>query len=351
MRPERFVWIHPFSARSLPIPAAILLALMAVALGSARAATSAPQFSAGPAYNSDSFIKELGRLKAGLESARNSTGALRSYGENLPETWTVETGGRRYEVPTDLLRSRLVKAERQPELRGQQVNLSRDYLDALAAETASLSEQPATRTDSARAKLDAILSRPEYSRTRQPSWWDRICERINEMLFNALERILKRVGGQASLGHILLWIGVCAAAIFIAYFLFRHWFRASRGEEMALQAAAMPVKSWQEWVFAARDAAGRGDYRMAVHCAYWAGIARLQDLGALAPDRAKTPREYLRALEKSKWIVPESVATRQQALALLTSRLEKIWYGYQIATEADFRDSLAQLETLGCHLP
>jgi hypothetical protein len=104
-------------------------------------------------------------------------------------------------------------------------------------------------------------------------------------------------------------------------------------------------------VFAARDAAGRGDYRMAVHCAYWAGIARLQDLGALAPDRAKTPREYLRALEKSKWIVPESVATRQQALALLTSRLEKIWYGYQIATEADFRDSLAQLETLGCHLP
>ena len=41
---------------------------------------------------------------------------------------------------------------------------------------------------------------------------------------------------------------------------------------------------------------------------------------------------------------------RHQALAMLTTRLEKIWYGYQVASEADFRDSLTQLETLGCHL-
>jgi hypothetical protein len=120
---------------------------------------------------------------------------------------------------------------------------------------------------------------------------------------------------------------------------------------MDLQAAAVPALSWQEWIFGAREAAGRGDYRIAVHCAYWAGIARLQDLGALSPDRAKTPREYLIALTKSKLVLPETLATRQQALTLLTSRLEKIWYGYQTATEADFRDSLTQLETLGCHLP
>jgi hypothetical protein len=120
---------------------------------------------------------------------------------------------------------------------------------------------------------------------------------------------------------------------------------------MALQAATVPSRSWQEWVFAAREAAGRGDYRMAIHCAYWAGIARLQDLGALAPDRAKTPREYLRALAKSKLVLPETAATRLQALSMLTSRLERIWYGYHIATETDFRDSLTQLETLGCRLP
>jgi hypothetical protein len=199
--------------------------------------------------------------------------------------------------------------------------------------------------------LNAILSRPEYAHAMQESWWGKIRSRINEMLGDALMRIFSSVGSQKSLGYILLWIAVCAAAVFIAYTIFRRWIRAAKGAEMALQSMAVPLRSWQEWVFAAREAAARADYRMAIHCAYWAGIARLQELGALSPDRAKTPREYLAALAKSKIILPETLATRQTALHTLTSRLEKIWYGYQIATEADVRDSLTQLETLGCRLP
>jgi hypothetical protein len=351
MRPERPDGINPLSARGLQVFAAILLALFVFQGGAARAADSPPQSSLSPAYDTQTFIKELERLRAGLESARKSTETLRSYRESLPETWAVDAAGRHYDVPTDLLVSRIVKAERQPELRGQQLDQARDYLDALAAETASLSGQPPPRTDSARAKLDAILARSEYAHTRQESWWEKLRARISEIFLDALDRILRRVGGQASLGYVLLWIGICATAILIAYWIFRRWFRAASVEEMALQASAVPMRSWQEWIFAAREAAGRADYRMAIHCAYWAGIARLQDLGALAPDRAKTPREYLHALTKSKLILPETLATRQQALTGLTSRLEKIWYGYQIATEADFRDSLTQLETLGCHLP
>lgn len=351
MRPERFDWFSSLSARNPGVLAAIVFALITMPVGAARATQYAPQSSAGPIYDSESFVKELERLKAGLERARKTTEALRSYRESLPEAWAVETGGRHYDVPTDLLVSRLVLAEKQPELRGQQIDQARDYLDALAAETASLSGQTPPDTDSARAKLNAILSRSEYAHARQQSWWDKLRARIDEILYNALVRIFRRAGGQASLGYALLWIGVCAAAVLIAYWIVRRWFRMARGVEMALQSAAVPSRSWQEWIFAAREEAGRGDYRMAIHCSYWAGIARLQDLGALSPDRAKTPREYLRALTKAKLVMPETLATRQQALALLTSRLEKIWYGYQIATEADFRDSLTQLETLGCHLP
>jgi Domain of unknown function (DUF4129) len=351
MRPERFDSANSLSARALRAFSALLFAFILIQAGVARAAQSAQQSSAGPIYDWQSFIMELDRLNSGLETARKSPESLRAYHESLPKTWAVDAGGRRYDVPSDLLVSRLVKAERQPELRGQQLDQARDYLGALAAETALLSTQPPPSSDPARAKLDAILARPEYAHTRRESWWDKLRARINEILLNALERILRGVGGQASLGYVLLWIGICAAAVLIAYWIFRRWFRAARGEEMALQASAVPSRSWQEWVFAAREAAGRRDYRVAIHCAYWAGIARLQDLGALAPDRAKTPREYLRALAKSKLILPEALATRQQALSLLTSRLEKIWYGYHIATEADFRDSLTQLETLGCHLP
>jgi len=221
----------------------------------------------------------------------------------------------------------------------------------LAAETASLSRHFPAPTDSARAKLNRILARSEYARTREPSWWDKIRARIYEILFNALDRILSKVRGQKSLGYILLWIAVSAAAVLIAYLIFRRWFRRARGEELALQAAAAPLRSWQEWVFDAREAASGGDYRMAIHCAYWAGITRLQDLGALTPDRSKTPREYLRALDKAKLILSEPRSSRQQALSMLALRLEKVWYGYQSATEADFHDSLTQLETLGCHLP
>jgi uncharacterized protein DUF4129 len=351
MRPEPLDAANSDSARSFRVLAAILLALIIFHVEAARAARPAPQSSAGPIYDAQSFLKELGRLKAGLQNARKSTESLHAFREGLPETWAVDAGGRHYDVPTDPLVSRLIKAEKQPELRGQQLDHARDYLDALAAETSSLSGQPPPRMDSARAKLDAILARPEYANARQESWWEKLRARISEILFNALARVLRGVGGQASLGYVLLWIGVCAAAILIAYWIFGRWFRAAKVEEMALQAAAVPSRSWQEWIFAAREAAGRGDYRMAVHCAYWAGIARLQDLGALAPDRAKTPREYLRSLTRSKLILPETLATTHQALSLLTSRLEKIWYGYHAATEADFRDSLTQLETLGCHLP
>ena len=351
MRPERLDRVNSLSKRGLRALAAILFAIIVIQAGTAREKESSPQSLTSPIYNSQSFMQELNRLRTGLESARRSTETLRSYRESLPKAWSVEAGGRHYDVPTDLLVSRLVKAEKQPELRGQQIDQAREYLDALAAETGSLSGQPPPRSDSARAKLDAILARPEYAHTRRESWWEELRARINEILYSALVRILGRVGGQASLGYVLLWIGICAAAVLIAYWIFRRWFRTARGVEMALQAVAVPLRSWQEWVFAAREAAGRADYRMAIHCAYWAGIARLQDLGALAPDRAKTPREYLRALTKAKLVVPETLATRQQALYLLTSRLEKIWYGYQIATEADFHDSLTQLEILGCHLP
>ena len=300
-------------------------------------------------------MKELERLDEQLDKQLDGAGKspeiLHSFRESLPKSWVVDAGGRRYNVPTDLLVSRLAQAEGQPALRGEQMDQARIYLRALAEETALLSIQPPAPAESARAKLNAILARSEYRRTREESWWEKVRARISEILLDNLERIFRRVGGQVYLGNVLLWIGISVAAVFIAYWIFRRWFRTARMQEMALQAAAVRLRTWQEWLFTAREAAGHADYRMAIHCAYWAGIMRLQDVGALSPDRAKTPREYLRALTKSKLVLPETLATRQQALSLLTSRLEKTWYGYQTATEADFRDSLIQLETLGCRQP
>lgn len=340
-----------FFQKALRLVAALSLALIILPCAIPQTAEAAQHSVDAPTYDSASFLAELARLKTELESARKSSESLRNYRESLPEEWPVDAGGTHYVISTALLTSRLKKAERQSENRDQEANQARDYLDALAAEVSSLSAQASPRADSARAKLDAILARPEFARKGQQTWWDKVRDHIDEILSSALIRLLSRVGGQKSLGYALIWIGICAAAILVAYWIFRHWFRTARAAEMVLLATQAPVRSWHEWIFAAREAAGRSDYRAAVHCAYWAGITRLQEVGMLSPDRAKTPREYLGALSQSKVIETESFDGRKQALVTLTSRLEKVWYGYRIATEEDFLDSLTQLETLGCHLP
>jgi hypothetical protein len=302
-------------------------------------------------FDTSSFTRELGRLKSDLETARKSPATLHAFRESLPSKWVVKSGEQQYDVPTSPLTTRIDKAERDPALRELQLNQAGDFLDALAAEARSSSGAQPEDTASAYAALNRILARNEFASRRKQSWWDRFRERINELLYDAFLRLLSQIGGQKSMGEILLWIGVCAAAILIAYWIFRRWFRSARLGEIALQSAGVPVRSWQQWVFLSRGAASQGDYRMAIHCAYWAGITRLEELGALPADRAKTPREYLRTMSKSNLLVSETHKTRYQALSLLTSRLEQIWYGYHVATETDFLDSLAQLEVLGCHLP
>ncbi len=310
-----------------------------------------PSASTAETYDSASFVNELGRLKSELEIARKSPATLRAFRDSLPATWSVKSGEQQYEVPTAPLTSRIDDAMKEPAVRELKLNQARDFLNALAAEISSASGLQPVDPASARASLDRILARPEFANRRRQSWWDRFKERIDEIILDALNRLFSRIGGQRSMGEVLLWIGVSLAAILIAYWIFRRWFHAARMEEMALESAGVPARSWQQWIYASRATAAQGDYRMAIHCAYWAGIARLEELGALPADRAKTPREYLRALTRANLLVSETHTTRYQALSALTSRMEKIWYGYHIATETDFRDSMTQLEILGCHLP
>src|SRR4029077_4573834 len=126
MRPERLNRVSPLLTRSLQLLVVILLTGNALRTVTARAAQSMPKSSAGAGYDSQSFIKELKRLETDLQSARKSTENLRSYRESLPEAWAVDANGRHYDVPADLLVSRLVKAERQPEIRDEQLNQARE---------------------------------------------------------------------------------------------------------------------------------------------------------------------------------------------------------------------------------
>ena len=101
------------------------------------------------------------------------------------------------------------------------------------------SRQPSV--DSARRKLDQILARPEYAAGQKETWWDKLRARIDNIITDLLNRLFHGLGSQASLGYALLWIGVCAAAILIAYWRFTLWFRSARVEEMAPRPRGNPV--------------------------------------------------------------------------------------------------------------
>jgi hypothetical protein len=82
------------------------------------------------------------------------------------------------------------------------------------------------------------------------------------------------------------------------------------------------------------------DWRNAIHLAYWAGISFLESGGAWKPNRARTPREYLRLMGSRKPEYP--------SLAALTRKFELVWYGDRAASSLDFQETLGQLEKLGC---
>jgi hypothetical protein len=59
------------------------------------------------------------------------------------------------------------------------------------------------------------------------------------------------------------------------------------------------------------------------------------------PDRARTPREYLRLLSSS--------SEHRETLTALTRIFELAWYAKRGASERTLSQTLEALEKLGCH--
>ncbi len=309
------------------------------AFGRAQRPTSdTPQSSAGP-YDTPSFLAELHRLAAILKK-NPSTNEMVALRDSLPRRWTVSTPEFTCSVSSEPLRNQLTSLSASKAL---------VWVNHLAAEVQA-SSLPQTASPQARSELDRILARTEFAAVRPPSAWDLLRERIAVWVGRMLLWLSGGLERHPIGGKILFWVILLGVAGWIALGLFR--FLASRDRVAALPPSVSPSASrtWQEWVCAAREAAGRGDFREAVHCAYWAGIARLEDAGVVPQDRTKTPREYLRLVAEP---LPGELAPQlapHEPLAGLTSRLERVWYADRGASPEDFHESLRQLKALGCLL-
>src|SRR5690348_716097 len=319
----------------------ILLAVVAnpATFGQGKLPTPPKGGPVSPLYDRASFTAELRRIEGILKKkpSKNEMAALR---DSLPMRWTVSTPEGSFSILSEPLRNQLTS------LSSERAQAWVNHLE----QEVEFSPQLASRSSNAREELDHIMAGSEFGAVKPPSAWDLFRQRLAAWI----ERMLLKLLGGASKhpigGQILFWLLIVAAVGVVAMWVFRFFASRDRVNALAPSGAVIAVRTWQEWIREAREAASRGDFREAIHSAYWAGIARLEDLGVVPKDRTKTPREYLELVVEPAGgqLVPAPVHC--EPLTALTSGLERAWYANRGASLEDFRESLRHLEAMGCPL-
>jgi hypothetical protein len=305
---------------------------------------------AGNALTSTEYRAQLDGLMAATRQLNSSNPRTPESLRHLPESWRVHVDQQDFDILTEGLRVdvRRYEADRSAAnaiaIRRRLESLRRD-IDGF--------EQPPADVSAARTGLNSILARPEFA-GRGPRWkW---LNRINKKLegyertikewladvlgaiFRALLRLL-RFTSIPTVGQIFVYglSGLAIAALL--YLVYRNIFRGQEPDEV-IPNLPVSAKEWTIWLTEARAAAAKGEWRDAIHLAYWAGISFLERQGSWKPDRARTPREYLRLLS--------SGSEQRETLVALTRIFELAWYAKRDAGEQTFSQALDQLEKLGC---
>jgi hypothetical protein len=256
--------------------------------------------------------------------------------KELPPTWRVNFGSQEFDVPNGWLREDLRKYGRTTD----EALLQSDHkkLLGLRADLDGYQKTPPDNSGS-RTRLTNILSRREFSSIHGPNWIDRLKQRVILYIFKLLGKAF-RSSAIPSVGKYFVYTLVGIAVLALAYWIYRLIRRDAEMERLIPETAVVSAKEWTIWMAEAREAANQGNWRDAIHLAYWAGISFLEGQGTWRPDRARTPREYLR-------LMPES-SERHSTLKALTRSFEVVWYGNREADAQAYSQTLQELEKLGC---
>ncbi len=205
------------------------------------------------------------------------------------------------------------------------------HLDADVADAGAPSAN--SSFTAARRDADAILAAKEFNTSTQPSLRDRLLA----IVFRWLDRVLAHVAAFGSrspwIGPVIEWsLGALASALLLVWA-----FRTVRRQRVRMQFdAERRIEQTEErvlnWMREAEAYAARQQFRNAVHCLYWASIVTLEGRRLWQPDRARTPREYLRLLDPNSPVL--SLLRRQ------TFGFETIWYGLRSASRPDYESAL-----------
>lgn len=288
----------------------------------------------------DEYRRQIRDLSAQVDSLGGHPEQAAAIQAAVPDKLTVHTSRGEVTVSYSDLKSDLTtfyKAD--PKKRSALLPQIQNYVHMLAAEAEEYDKAP--EPEAARKKLADILARREFRNVGGPSAKDVLLAKLFGWLIRWLNKISFGSGSSFDWFHLLVYLLIAAAMILILIWTLR---RLRRPKEEPARREIVPfapsARSWRAWLAEARSLAQQQDWRNAIHLAYWAGISFLEEHGAWKPDRARTPREYLRLVGAR--------TAKYPALSALTRQFEIVWYGHRDAAESDFRETLAQLERLGC---
>lgn len=284
-------------------------------------------------------MSQLDSYASAIDKYRHRPTELARLRKSIPAEWTVRAADNDIKMSNEWLRSELWNLEHHPKEADAIAARLKQHLTAMSAAAEQVDTQPAEPSD-VKTKLDKVLARREFRGLAGPSELQRLIARIENWLFDQFFRLLRRLHINAKVGNVFAWIVIGVAFAFLLYWIWKRLRTATLPLDAPATTQDIAGRTSRQWLDEALAAAERGDYREAVHCAYWAAITRLEDSGILTRDRARTPRESLRQLD--------SRPSQQKPLRDLTRHFELIWYGYRPASAADWSGARAQLEQMGC---
>ena len=296
----------------------------------------------GPSPGLKAYLAELDHWSEAARFLKVHPEKAADMRKTLPPNWQVTIRGEHFLVPTDWLGLTLDSLEVNHWLAEKYSEEIQAKIARIRASAEALDQVSGTGPGIARTRLDEILRRREFREVRGPGWLDQLRERIANRIAEWLLKIFGGLTSRPNIGRLLLWIVVGFLSLVLLIWLIRS-IRGLGGEtKLDLKGSVPDSRTWKSWAQDALAAAGRGDYRGAIHFGYWASIYRLGELGALEIHRARTPREYLKGVHDRD--------VHQPVLADVTRRFELTWYGGSQASAEDFESVVTQLERLGCRL-
>ncbi len=290
----------------------------------------------GNGFTGAEYSAELASLLTATQQLDSSGGATPLALQHLPHSWRVHTDNGDFEVSTAGLKNDVRRYEQ--EKNEANATAIRTRLESLRRELAGFEKAPVDVSNS-RTELNSILGRPEFRDVHGPTWWDRLKRWMIGRLIRLVSKLFRSTA-IPTVGKYFVYGLMGLAGLGLLYVVYRSIFRNPEFEEVVPKDLPVSAKEWAIWLSEARAAGGRGDWRDAVHLAYWAGISFLERQGLWKPDRARTPREYLRLISPH--------AEQRETLRALTQIFELTWYAKRPAGESTFSETLEQLEKLGC---